>query len=219
FSGSGNFTTTGVQTVTVTGSGTPINSGTFNYTFSLGGSTCSRDVTYVASSNPAIDPCTKSYLGKSDFPNTYMINGQPVYVTVSITGHQENATGNGSGCGWHTTTDAWIIGGNNVMSTLTFTFSQPVSGVKFNNGGIYSNAGQQATVTAKNGSVDISNPTLTTTQGCNSVPTVVGNKIKQPGTFTVTDTVTSITISHQDNSPPPYNQGGVFNIILCPTAK
>ena len=48
FSNTGSFTTTGVKTVTLTGSGTPVNSGAQNYTIGFGTSTCTFSVTYAA---------------------------------------------------------------------------------------------------------------------------------------------------------------------------
>lgn len=44
FSGSGSFTATGAQTITLTASGTPVAAGTFNIPVSVGGSTCNFQV-------------------------------------------------------------------------------------------------------------------------------------------------------------------------------
>ena len=48
FSKSGSFTTTGLQPVTLTGSGVPLNSGPQIYTVSFGSSTCTFSITYQA---------------------------------------------------------------------------------------------------------------------------------------------------------------------------
>ncbi|WP_449397807.1 hypothetical protein [Chryseobacterium wanjuense] len=80
FSGSGNFTTLGSQTITLAASGTPISSGAFSYTFTLGSSTCSRSITYAAN---GVEACQVSVLGRSNFPNTYSISNLPVGVTVT----------------------------------------------------------------------------------------------------------------------------------------
>ena len=53
FSNSGTFTTTGLKTVILNGSGTPVNSGNQNYTVSFGASNCTFTVNYVAGAGAA----------------------------------------------------------------------------------------------------------------------------------------------------------------------
>ncbi|WP_027381015.1 hypothetical protein [Chryseobacterium daeguense] len=202
----------------VTGNGTPINSGTFNYTFTLGSSTCSRDVYYNAQ-DPAIDPCQTVWLGRSNFPNTYLINGQSVAVNVTTTGYV-TAGSQMDSCGGHSTSNSWKIGTYNSPGSITFTFSKPVSNVKINANGWYSGSNNVATVTAKNGATTISNPTLLTSQSCNQVPTVTGNTITQPGTFAVQNTVTSITVSYNGvSNGSPFPAGGLLHISFCDSAQ
>ncbi len=55
FSASGNFTSTGVQTVTLTGNGTPINSGPQSFAVSFGTSTCSFSLTFLPGATPSND--------------------------------------------------------------------------------------------------------------------------------------------------------------------
>ena len=49
FSGSGTFSALGTQSITLTASGTPTASGSFSYPFTLGTSTCSRNITFSPS--------------------------------------------------------------------------------------------------------------------------------------------------------------------------
>ncbi len=203
WSGTGTFTSTGAQNVTLTASGTPTNSGTFNYTFTLGTSTCSRNITF---DSPGINPCQGTgFLGRSDFPNTYSINGVPVYVTVTTSG-----TGPGAAygqCGGQSNTDSWGIGVNGA-STTTFTYSKPVTGAKFNIT-LAGGPGETITVSAKNGSTTV-NPLLSSGQSCFQQPTVTGNNVTESGTFTVGATVTSITITHNGGGTGAY-----LHAILC----
>ena len=53
FSKSGSFTATGVQSVTLTGTGTPVNSGIQNYAVTFGSSTCNFSITYGAGAGSA----------------------------------------------------------------------------------------------------------------------------------------------------------------------
>ncbi len=54
FSKTGSFTTTGVQNVTLTGAGTPVNSGSFTYTVSYGASTCTFTVNFNSGTTPPV---------------------------------------------------------------------------------------------------------------------------------------------------------------------
>ena len=157
-----------------------------------------------------IDPCQQVWLGRSDLPNTYLINGQAVAISVSTTG------GAGAGqafqqCGGNSTTDAWGLGVNGA-STTTFTFSQPINGVKFN----VTMAGgpsETITVSAKNGATTVS-PGLSSGQACFTVPTVTGNNVTESGTFTVGATATSITIAHNGAA-----NGAFLHLSFCSTAQ
>ena len=51
FSGAGTFTSTGIQPVTLTGSGTPVAGGVFNYTAAAGVSTCTFSITVTGTPN------------------------------------------------------------------------------------------------------------------------------------------------------------------------
>ena len=55
FSASGNFASVGVQTVTLTGNGTPINPGPQSFAVSFGNSTCSFSLTFLPGAAPSND--------------------------------------------------------------------------------------------------------------------------------------------------------------------
>jgi hypothetical protein len=55
FSSSGNFTTTGPQTISLTGSGTPVNAGPQNFTVTFGSSNCSFSLSFLAGVAPSGD--------------------------------------------------------------------------------------------------------------------------------------------------------------------
>lgn len=56
FSGTGNFTTTGVQNVILTGTGTPIDSALFTYSVSFKSSTCDFQIRYLPGTTPPPPP-------------------------------------------------------------------------------------------------------------------------------------------------------------------
>ncbi|MEO6491051.1 MAG: hypothetical protein ABIO04_14000 [Ferruginibacter sp.] len=63
FSATGTFTTTGPQPVTLTGSGTPVNGGIFNYDPASGASTCSFSITFTGT------PVNEDYIPETSFSN------------------------------------------------------------------------------------------------------------------------------------------------------
>ncbi|MDR6404495.1 MULTISPECIES: hypothetical protein [Chryseobacterium] len=210
FSGAGNFTVLGNQNITLTANGTPSGSGYFNYTFSLGSSTCTRSIAFGSVGK---DPCNvtlNNWLGQSNFPDTYSINGQSVAVNVSSTG----GTGAGQAfqqCGGTSNTDSWGMGISGA-STTTFTFSKPVSDIKFNIT-LAGGPGETITVSAKNGATTVS-PSLSSGQACFQQPTITGNNVTASGTFKVGATVTSVTISHNGGATGAY-----LHVSFCPSAQ
>lgn len=56
FSGTGNFTTTGVQNIILTGTGTPIDSALFTYSVSFKSSTCDFQIRYLPGTTPPPPP-------------------------------------------------------------------------------------------------------------------------------------------------------------------
>lgn len=55
FSNSGTFTSTGVQIITLTGSGTPLNAGAQNFAVTFGASTCNFSITFLPAAPPIGD--------------------------------------------------------------------------------------------------------------------------------------------------------------------
>lgn len=89
FSGSGSFTTTGLQTITLAGSGTPITSGTFNY--SPGNNGCSFAITILpADPLPTnyikckIDGISTTFTDMVFFSETATPASPPVPATISL---------------------------------------------------------------------------------------------------------------------------------------
>jgi hypothetical protein len=210
FSGAGNFTVLGNQNISLTANGTPSVSGSFNYTFSLGSSTCTRSIAFESVGKDPCNVTSNSWLGQSNFPDTYVINGQSVAVSVTTTG------GAGAGqafqqCGGTSNTDSWGMGISGA-STTTFTFSKPVSDIKFN-ATLAGGPGETITVSAKNGAT-IVNPSLSSGQACFQQPTITGNSVTASGTFRVGATVTSVTISHNGGATGAY-----LHVSFCPSAQ
>ncbi|MEN4761402.1 hypothetical protein ABEG63_13775 [Chryseobacterium sp. C39-AII1] len=207
FSGSGTFTSTGSQTVTLTASGTPSNSGNFTYVFSYGGSTCSRTISF---GTQPVAQCAVDKLGRSNFPNTYLINGIPVTVTVATYN-----TGNGQYadvCGGQTDANSWSFPATTIGS-ITFQFSRPVSNVSFRALFKSNSTPERLNVRTENGG-NVVNAVLTSGQSCYQTPTVTGNQVTQSGLFYLKGTYDKIIINNTGNGTAA--DGGMFlNAFLC----
>ena len=90
FSGSGTFTITGSQIVVLTGSGTPIAAGTFNY--SAGTNGCSFPITANAAGSPAVftldgapNACTSPTINGSYTAGTALTGSNTVLLNVTVT--------------------------------------------------------------------------------------------------------------------------------------
>jgi hypothetical protein len=92
FSGSGMFSSTGTQTITLEGSGTPTNSGATNFPVTAGSSNCSFPVSVdtipVAPCNPTNNSVTFSVAGIGDFAISYV--STTVTDSYTITGNGNN---------------------------------------------------------------------------------------------------------------------------------
>jgi hypothetical protein len=91
FSGSGTFTTTGAQLVTLTASGTPAAAGPFNYPATGLGSTCSFSVTYTTASAAAVftmvgagSTCSPGTVAGTYTAGTVLGAGNTVTVQVNV---------------------------------------------------------------------------------------------------------------------------------------
>ncbi len=86
FSNSGNFTTTGTQTVTLSGTGTPINSVNQIYTLTLGTSTCNFSIAFASTGAVDYFPRTANshwtYEFDDDATDTILIVAQQNTVTI-----------------------------------------------------------------------------------------------------------------------------------------
>ena len=99
FSGAGNFTTTGTQTVKLQGSGTPLNSGNSAVVVTAGSSTCSFNVT-VGSNSTALNKADSAWVFKQgpsffhgyfDGALTTLVNGSTVLTLVGLTPTDDTA--------------------------------------------------------------------------------------------------------------------------------
>lgn len=93
FAGSGTFTSPGVQTITLTGSGTPsATPNTYTYNVSNGSSNCSFTITYAPSGSPAMytlggapSGCTGVVLNGTYTAGTALISSNYVKINVIVT--------------------------------------------------------------------------------------------------------------------------------------
>ena len=91
FSGSGNFNSTGIQTISLTGAGTPLTAGANVIPFTAGSSTCNFTITVGTDPNvPACNPPNNT----AEFSNLFDINF--TYVHGAPFGGAYKITGNGS---------------------------------------------------------------------------------------------------------------------------
>jgi hypothetical protein len=147
FSGSGNFTSTGIQSVILTGSGTPVTAGSFN--FIPGAAGCAFSITFTAKStgvaqftlNGAPDSCIAPIVSGSYIVGTALNATNTVVVKVSVTTSgtysiSSNAV-NGvlfSGTGKFTSNGVQSIaltGSGQPLKSGTFTFTPGTYGCKF----------------------------------------------------------------------------------------
>ncbi len=209
FSGSGTFTSTGSQTITLTANGTPSAAGNFNFTFSLGSSTCTRSITFASNTppNPTDNASCPINYGHTDFPGYYDIGGNQVYVTATRSGAVGTPANGIDQCvDVHNSVNPWEVG-NNGTGSVTFTFSRPVSNIGFDFSAMSVNNNEIVTVTAKNGSSTV-NPTVTglSVGSCYTAGTVSGNTLQNGAGRLVVGGVyyTSVTITHNGSGGGGY---------------
>ena len=155
FAGNGAFATTGAnKTVTLTGTGTPTAAGTFAYTASLGGQTCTFNVTYSSASTAAVFSCVSPTVTQS--PAGALVNGTAYTGTYTLpyTGGNGAAYGSAaqtvSGLTLTRTAGTYAAGGGNVVYNLTGTYTGNTGAASFSIAecGTFSfPAGQVSTVT------------------------------------------------------------------------
>lgn len=196
FTGHGTFVTTGPNTVTLTGNGTPTASGTFIYPITLttlGSSTRTRSINFNDAPPPAPDlttSCTGFLLPYTANNGTASgtINGLPVtatfseYVRVIAGGLSSVSTIPASGCGATTPTmsNNFVLGGTatmfNGLSSMKINFNRKVSNLKINMTAV--NTNESSTFTLKNNGVTVSPAIQLSPSGtCNSNFTVNGTTI------------------------------------------
>jgi hypothetical protein len=179
FSGSGNFTSTGIQTITLSGSGTPTTAGPNLIPFTAGISTCSFIITVNADpNNPSCNPTNNT----AEFSNIADITF--TFVSGSAGGGSYTMTGNGNN-GDVTIEFAGaaepVPGVYNIQS-IAGSFNQRDVRVSFVNSSIYwqSNTGKLY-VTVANGKVTavFCNVSFSGSLGGPSYSTVVSAKVTE----------------------------------------
>ncbi|MGZ8537349.1 MAG: hypothetical protein ACXWV9_03750 [Flavisolibacter sp.] len=111
FSGSGTFTTTGVQTITLNATGTPTTAGAQNFTISAGASTCTFPVTVLPNTAPSAvftlqgspGNCMNAVVAGNYVLNTPLSASNTVTIQINVT-----------------TVGQWAVS-TNTVSGMTFT--------------------------------------------------------------------------------------------------
>ncbi|SDQ07737.1 hypothetical protein SAMN05421664_0349 [Chryseobacterium soldanellicola] len=124
FSGSGNFTALGNQNITLTATGTASSGGTFNYTYTLGNSTCTRPITYSNGGGVAtITNCTTTTLNGTYQQGMAMNSSNTVVLTVNVTqlGAWSATSNTANGISFSGSGTFTALGNQNITLTATGT--------------------------------------------------------------------------------------------------
>ncbi len=117
FSASGNFTSTGVQTVVLLGSGTPFSAGLFTFTTALNpGTGCSTTINVTG---PATNPAVFTLGGPGSCPNA-VINGSFIVGTFLDSSNRVTLTVNVTTTGTYNINTGNNVNGMNFSDTGTF---------------------------------------------------------------------------------------------------
>jgi len=158
FSINENFTTTGIHDIILYATGTPTASGSHNFTFTFGSSTCNRSIAFEDGppQPPAPDlsiNCTGWSLPYRNANQTASgtVNGLPVTATFSDFLRTQSTIGSYNSCGVNSPTGNrfWLgegLGGSNA-SSMKIKFNREVSNLKIKQLGVH--ATEQFTFTLK----------------------------------------------------------------------
>ena len=137
FNGSGIFTVTGNQNITLTASGIPTASGTFTFPFILGSSTCSRNITFSSSLTVLLPGNSQPWLRHNLGANTSLDPDIPVeaihgnyYQWGRPTVVANTTTPPGAIAGWNTSNAAdgsWLDSSKTVNDPCPSGFRVPTS--------------------------------------------------------------------------------------------
>ncbi|WP_267406347.1 MULTISPECIES: hypothetical protein [unclassified Chryseobacterium] len=232
FSGSGTFTSTGSQTITLTASGTPSAGGTFGFTFTLGSSTCSRNINFEA------QVCQ---FGPNNISSYTTNDGKVISFTVNHNGETGTNTTGWTGCGTGANSiympSFWLLGrrnGSHTSTTTTVSFNRPtteaVVALAELDASATGGASQSVTITAQDANGNNVPVTLTKTRDCTGNNTISGNTVSQTGTGSFKERNTSLSIKvsggyyrtlrivHngvQGTYRPETNNATAMNLELC----
>ncbi|HET9055538.1 MAG TPA: hypothetical protein VFN30_01695 [Chitinophagaceae bacterium] len=194
FSKTGSFGSTGIQTITLTGSGTPTIAGNNSFTPQIGTSSCS----FIVNVN---SPAVFSFSGGTGTCASATINGS--YTTTAPLTSTNTVT---------LTVNVTTAGSYNITTNT-------VGGMTFAATGIFSSTGTQTvTLTGSGTPTTVGNNTLTVSGGCSFVVNVTNTptsatvyQCKIDGALTIfTDMADAQTLNKLFNPPIPTLQLGGF---------
>lgn len=205
FSGSGVFTATGAQNITLTATGTPVAGGTFGFTFSLGASTCTRNITFAG-------------LPACPTPSA-MVLASSAGLNIQTGG---NSTFSISSGGTPNTSIAWNIAPTAGVSATSGTGNN-TGAITFSNPNTYkvfftaTNTGGSCATTSRTDSlaVTVSNTPPAPTSIC--TPALGSSNF--PGDYTIGTNLVHVTSSRPTTTNIINNKTFCGQTIPCPTSN
>ena len=207
FSGSGNLAL-GPQTVVLTGSGTPVNSGAISFSVSLGASNCNFSITFLLAPPPAV----YNFTGAPGACNPITVNGSYVAGTA-LSGTSNTAT----------------VEVNVTTAGIYTITTNTVNGMTFSKTGVFASTGTQSLVLAGSGTPTAAGTNTFTvgTGGCTfdvivTAPTspcsgLVDGKFVMTGQFTLNGS--SFGVSLGSTFQVSIQQGAVQINVVFPTSS
>ncbi|MFY7886921.1 MAG: hypothetical protein ACOVOV_18965, partial [Dolichospermum sp.] len=205
FSASGNFTTTGSQTVMLTGAGTPASLGSFSYLVNTsGGCSFTRDVVNSSTNGTAV---VSSYNCSTGSSGNLMLGSSSIGVTQTITANvstigtysinaiANNVAFNGKGSFTSTGPQNVVLSAVGIPNaTGTSTFNLEVgNGCSFSR--VINSATSNGTAVFGNVTCGTATGTLTTGVAVNGVSQNLIVDVTTPGTYTISTTQNGVTFS------------------------
>ena len=208
FSGSGNFTSTGNVAISLTASGTPTNSGTFSYIYTLGSSTCTNDITFASGGGVAtITDCSSTAAEGTYQVGTAMNSSNRIIVKFNVTqtgpwsltsNTVNGVTFSGSGTFDHTGAfDVYLYASGTPTAAGTSTYNFNYGGSTCSRNITFASSGGVATITdCTTGALNGTYKQGTAMNGTNEWFPITVN-VTQLGAYSITsNTVNGVTWSY-----------------------
>lgn len=128
FSASGSFSVGGVQTIVLTGSGTPVSTGTFTYSLSIGGQNCTFSVNYVGLMSGLCGSVTSDMVGPLVNGNNYNITVTVPYIAGNGQPYGNFVSGPGNGLLLSREPGTYEPAGGNIIYKITGVYTGPNNG-------------------------------------------------------------------------------------------